>query len=178
MNAVIIGAMTVHTPIENYYRHTLLAEFLDKWCPAESVKVTGNNGKFLESAVMLVDLKPTPEQKWELINLARLFNQDYILVVENDQAYEIDAIYGKSKYIGVWWDIDDPSCPGTVIEAVHDGYYTQVQATGQTWGAQTPEMALEWTAQCIDENTRPTFLGGRSKIEHDAHLARTYPYSN
>jgi len=181
MDAVIIGAMTKETPIENYYRHQLLSAFLDKYCPAETLQVTGNNGEFLESAVMLVNLPLTEDQKWDFINIARLFTQDYILLVENDKAYEISCKSGTPKYIGVWWDIDDPSCPGTVIDAIQDGYFTQVQNTGQTWGIQTPEMAKEWTErlQGIARINQPDDnLLYPSKLERDAHLARTYPYSN
>jgi len=177
MNAVIIGAMTPATPIENYYRHQMLRDFLQKHCQHETAEVIGSDGEFNESAMMILQTMQS-EQRWDYINIARLFNQDYILMVENDRVYSISCKDAVSTYLGIWWDIDCPSCPGTVVEAVTNEHkFTQILASGQTWGIQTPEMARKWAAWCA-ESVKPSFLGGRSKIENDAHLARTYPYAN
>jgi len=181
MDALIIGAMTEETPIENYYRHQLLKNFLAKWSAAETVEVVGSDGTFNEQSIMVMINSITSEQKWDFINFARMFEQKYIVLVENDKVYEINCNNGDTRYLGVWWDIDDPSCPGTVVEVVQEGKYTQVFNTGQTWGIQTPEMATEWAKQLqgIARINQPDDnLLYPSKLERDAHLARTYPYSN
>lgn len=179
MDCLIIGAMTEETPIENYYRHQLLKKFLEKWCPAETIEVVGSDGTFHEQSIMVMVNGLTSEQKWDFINFARMFEQKYIVLVENDKVYEINCNNGDPRYLGVWWDIDDMSCPDTVKESMASGPYTQVFSTGQTWGIQTPAMAKEWARRLRDDRKAPasdvpSFFGG--KLEHDAHLARTYPY--
>jgi hypothetical protein len=173
-----------------------LKKFLETWSAAETIEVIGSDGTFNEQAIMVLINSITSEQKWDFINFARMFEQKYIVLVENDKVYAISCQDGDTRYLGVWWDVDDPSCPGTVIDAVQEGKYTQVFNTGQTWGIQTPEMAKEWAKRMKDMaklhppieiigsctarldpalKDIPSFFGG--KLERDSHLARTYPYS-
>jgi len=177
MNAVIIGAMTQESLSENNHRHALLLRFLKEYCSHDITEVFGSDGNFVESAVMVHGYSIDSEGLWSYINAGRLFEQDYFLYIENDHAYQVDCADGGITPLGVWWDIDDPSCPDTVKEAVvAKRLFTQTKdAARQTWGIQSHSMAKEWAERVKLVNT-PSFFGGPEKLQRDAHLARTYPY--
>ena len=140
MNILIISAYKLASRLLNPYRQDLLSAAL-KSCGLDPQPGQGSVDSAVEP-VLICDLSEVDPYhlaslKPKLQILLDMFDQDYLIWVENDMAYKMGRECGV-VYMGVWWNAEDAWCPKEVVGAVEAGTWT---GYGQDiYGIMTPAM--------------------------------------
>lgn len=179
---IISGMYFTETPENNKFRHEMLREALKKAEFEDAVEGRGYAAGFEEKIFVLTSNHGFNSEEWDMLGtLALAYGQDYLLFIENDVCYQVDPLTLDRKRLGIWWKAGK-GCPEPVMEKIRngwsgwkDGAFTYY--SGNLYGLHTDQELAEYSPG-IDLIKEGADLESRlaSKLESDAHKARTYPY--